>query len=154
VKIGSTIQQSTSPSANDSKGSMPTTKVGWNKSGKKSGQVAAMKRKMTGDIKLAYILIYAALAILIFLLMLLIVKADFRPVTAIQQETVTINETWVEDTYYNGKWFIVSLIIEETNQRQFQFRSIDSADSWLKSLLASPKYDVTVRDWFYVHGKE
>jgi hypothetical protein len=69
-------------------------------------------------------------------------------------ETVTINETWVEDTIYQGKWFIVSLIIEETNQRQFQFRSIESADAWLKSLLASPKYDVTVRDWFYVHGKE
>jgi len=76
------------------------------------------------------------------------------PLIELEKETVTINETWVEDTYYNGKWFIVSLIIGETNQRQFQFRSIDSADAWLKSLLASPKYDVTVRDWFYVHGKE
>jgi hypothetical protein len=133
---------------------MPTMQVGWNRLRKRYGQVAVMKSKMTGDIKVAYILIYAALAILIFLLMLLIVKADFRPVVDIPQETVTINETWVEDTYYNGKWFIVSLIIGETNQRQFQFRSIDSADAWLKSLLASPKYDVTVRDWFYVHGKE
>jgi hypothetical protein len=69
-------------------------------------------------------------------------------------EKVFLNETWVEDTYYNGKWFIVSLIIGETNQRQFQFRSVDSADAWLKSLLESPKYDVVVRDWFYVHGKE
>jgi hypothetical protein len=114
-----------------------------------------MKRKpdISDKVLLGVAVILACLALVI--LVFLTVKALTPGQEVVSPvETVTINETWVEDTYYNGKWFIVSLIIGETNQRQFQFRSIDSADAWLKSLLASPKYDVTVRDWFYVHGKE
>jgi hypothetical protein len=102
-------------------------------------------------IVIAIILACLAMVILVFLVVKTLTPSQGVEISI---ETVTINETWVEDTYYNGKWFIVSLIIGETNQRQFQFRSIDSADAWLKSLLASPKYDVTVRDWFFVHGKE
>jgi hypothetical protein len=106
--------------------------------------------------KAEYLVLYAVLGVLAFAIggLIAIQKSPQKPEITIEQEAVVVNETWIEETYYNGKWFIVSLIIGETNQRQFQFRSIDSADSWLKSLLASPKYDVMVRDWFYMHGKE
>jgi len=114
-----------------------------------------MKRKLdiSDKVLLGAAAILACLAVILLIYLAVTALTPSQGVE-ISIETVTINETWVEDTYYNGKWFIVSLIIGETNQRQFQFRSIDSADAWLKSLLASPKYDVTVRDWFYVHGKE
>jgi hypothetical protein len=116
------------------------------------GGVMKRKPNISDKVLLGAAIILACLALILLVYLSIAALTPSQEIVSV--ENVTINETWAEDTYYNGKWFIVSLIIGETNQRQFQFRSIDSADAWLKSLLASPKYDVTVRDWFYVHGKE
>lgn len=99
-----------------------------------------MKKILRFDDAVIAILLVLVVAIAVIMLTVALPRAVKESDMALTQQEVRISEVWVENTMHGVTWYIASVIIDDTEQREFQFRSFEAFETWLASIRRSKKY--------------
>jgi len=86
------------------------------------------------------ILLVVVVALAVFMFIVVLPRAVKESDKALTQQEVRISEVWPESTPHGVTWYIASVIIDDTEQREFQFRSFEALETWLASIRRSKKY--------------
>lgn len=99
-----------------------------------------MRKPASFDDAVIAILLVVVVALAVIMFVVVLPRAVKESDKALTQQEVRISEVWVENTVHGVTWYIASVIIDDTEQREFQFRSFEAFETWLASIRRSKKY--------------